>query len=846
MNKKLLLFSLSVFTILGFQKNAKSQEGAALDFDGNNDRVELGTSINTVLDPINTFTVEAWVKPTSNTGLGCIIGNYSTTSNNNQMQFLLRKDNNRYTFWADAGSGYVGVFSAPGTVTPGVWQHVAGTWDGTTIKIFIDGVELSTASLPGFSFRTTPNPIHIGDNFLSEDFQGTIDEVRIWTVTRTATDILNNMHCQMPANTTGLLAQFHFNDGIANANNTSTTLNNVLGNSYAGTLVNFNLSGTTSNYTTDYKSDYISLQSSIGSTSSVDRLALATTGDFNNDGYIDLLVTAENTEVRFYPNDGKGNFSAFTVLVPPGGYISPTGAGDIDNDGDDDFIHYSGNIIKVFVNDGMGNFSPIAITLNGTGNVSVVKIADVDDDNRIDIIAGNSGMGATDYTEVWLNIGTTGAPAFILSASLDNTSGPRNSIDVGDIDMDGDMDIVTGGSSWGARLFLNNSNDGTFTMVTAPANYSGGARLIDWNQDGFVDYMTNDSYNNYGITVRFNDGNGNFSSTVNQLIPMGFGDVEFVDINSDGFLDLVTSYWGGSGRVYLNNGCELTLQTNCAYNLGSADNCVAVADFNVDGTPDFFFGARDLKSSFYMNYLAPVTTPALSNIAGATGNEICEGSAATITVTTSNPGTISWFTSATGGSSFNTGSSFTTGTLASSTSYFVQSTNANNCTSIREEVEVIVNMNPIIVLGSTSVTALQCNGDTDGEAQVDVTLSSKASTATYLWNDVNATTIEDLTGVGAGTYILEVTDNNNCFSTFSVDITEPTALTASATSTDVILGNDGTVTLSVSGGSTGYNFAWTGPSSFSATSQNLSGLNNAGTYTVTITDANGCTTTATV
>ena len=90
----------------------------------------------------------------------------------------------------------------------------------------------------------------------------------------------------------------------------------------------------------------------------------------------------------------------------------------------------------------------------------------------------------------------------------------------------------------------------------------------------------------------------------------------------------------------------------------------------------------------------------------------------------------------------------------------------------------------------------------------------------------------------AGTYLVNVTDANNCTGSVNVTITQPTAITTSPTVVDAQCnGNsDGSVTLNTSGGTPTYTEDW--------------GSNNpnalaAGTYSVTITDANGCTTTLT-
>jgi hypothetical protein len=106
MKRKILLSGAMALFLIAEPQITYGQEGASLNFDGIDDKVSLGTPLNGLLDGLNTFTVEAWVNPSTQTGLGCIIGNYNTTSANGQMQFLLRRDNDQYSFWVDAGSGF--------------------------------------------------------------------------------------------------------------------------------------------------------------------------------------------------------------------------------------------------------------------------------------------------------------------------------------------------------------------------------------------------------------------------------------------------------------------------------------------------------------------------------------------------------------------------------------------------------------------------------------------------------------------------------------------------------------------------------------------------------------------
>jgi hypothetical protein len=221
---------------------------AALNFDGSDDIVQSNNSINTTLALSNKITVEAWINPTNANYLGCIVGNYQTSGSG--MQFLLRRDYSNYVFWVDNGSGFQNVTSTV-TVTTGVWTHVAGTWDGNVMKIYINGVLTGTTAVTGSNFASSSNQLWLGGNTAGtpEMFTGSMDEVRIWNKALCQSEIQNNMNCEIASSGTGLLVNYHFNQGNNNANNSGvTTLTDASGNSNNATLTNFALNGTTSNW----------------------------------------------------------------------------------------------------------------------------------------------------------------------------------------------------------------------------------------------------------------------------------------------------------------------------------------------------------------------------------------------------------------------------------------------------------------------------------------------------------------------------------------------------------------------------------------------------------------------
>ncbi len=108
---------------------------------------------------------------------------------------------------------------------------------------------------------------------------------------------------------------------------------------------------------------------------------------------------------------------------------------------------------------------------------------------------------------------------------------------------------------------------------------------------------------------------------------------------------------------------------------------------------------------------------------------------------------------------------------------------------------------------------------------------------TYLWDDLNGQTTAIATGLPAGTYTLTVTDDAGCITTTPVTITEPDALTNTPTSNDAAPGTcTGSASVIVNGGTLPYTYLWSNGQTTSSISNLCPGL-----YTVTISDANGCT-----
>lgn len=161
--------------------------------------------------------------------------------------------------------------------------------------------------------------------------------------------------------------------------------------------------------------------------------------------------------------------------------------------------------------------------------------------------------------------------------------------------------------------------------------------------------------------------------------------------------------------------------------------------------------------------------------------------------------------------------------------YIITLTDDSGCVAIDS---VMITEPTAIAVTTDSLGSFLCNGDSTGA--IFTTSSGGTPGYSYLWNTND--TVDDLTGLVAGTYMLSVTDSNNCVHVETINLTQPDTISGNATVVpESISGNDGSIDQSTSGGTPGYTYNW----STSDTTEDISGL-TTGTYTVTITDANGC------
>ncbi|RIL07861.1 MAG: hypothetical protein DCC75_09650 [Proteobacteria bacterium] len=271
-------------------------------------------------------------------------------------------------------------------------------------------------------------------------------------------------------------------------------------------------------------------------------------GDFNNDGILDL-VTSNQTDGTITVALGNGDGSllasiSFTAL----GSVRDLEVADINNDGNYDVVVVAASAVGVMLGNGNGSFQGVR-SYATIGQSTQVSIADLNGDGKLDIVTdGKSGLPA--YFSVLLGNGDG-----TLQAKQDYGAGSSG---VGlpilkDINRDGKLDIVADSNGVGGVNILLGNGNGTFLAATNISMGNASDLAVgDINNDGKLDLITSDSSGSH-ILVRLGNGDATFQSALSFAAPAGAGDLALGDLNSDGKLDLVFTK-SGTVSTLLGNG----------------------------------------------------------------------------------------------------------------------------------------------------------------------------------------------------------------------------------------------------------------------------------------------------
>ncbi|MEI6684351.1 MAG: T9SS type A sorting domain-containing protein, partial [Bacteroidota bacterium] len=162
--------------------------------------------------------------------------------------------------------------------------------------------------------------------------------------------------------------------------------------------------------------------------------------------------------------------------------------------------------------------------------------------------------------------------------------------------------------------------------------------------------------------------------------------------------------------------------------------------------------------------------------------------------------------------------------------YYVTVTDSKNCS---KSTAVTIAEPDYALAVSITPTGVSCHGDSNGSATVNV--SGGTSGYTYIWSTSPVQTTGTISNLAPGNYSVTVTDAHTCIATGSTTINEPAVLSLSGNVTSYSCNHGGSVTTTVSGGTTAYHYIWNNGQTTSA----ITGL-SAGTYSVTVSDAHNC------
>ncbi len=271
--------------------------------------------------------------------------------------------------------------------------------------------------------------------------------------------------------------------------------------------------------------------------------------DYDLDGDLDLFLVGQDNHGNYVANLYRNNnrTGQFTVV-----YTGISGVvngsvqwGDFDRDGDPDLLitgeTEQGRVSRIYRNDRNNKFTRLKTSFPGVA-YGTAKFADYDLDGDLDVILSGIQTDNTVITEIFRNDNSQFTPMNFGFAPL-----KLSDIAWGDYDNDGDLDFVINGEDKDGRFYTrlyNNVNNKDFTLVFPHfiAVRSGSVDWGDMDHDGDLDLLlTGESYNGPVSIIYRNDRNGVFTDIHAQLIGLYMSDGHFGDYDNDGDLDVIIS-----------------------------------------------------------------------------------------------------------------------------------------------------------------------------------------------------------------------------------------------------------------------------------------------------------------
>jgi hypothetical protein len=331
--------------------------------------------------------------------------------------------------------------------------------------------------------------------------------------------------------------------------------------------------------------------------------------DLNNDGNKDIIFACD--DLLWFENYGNSNFSSYKLISSvedSNPYIDAI-IFDLDSDGNKDLIGLKYDGIEVFTNNEndtfLSTFYPYS-NLNGN-----MVLEDIDGDGHKDIIVRIDD--SNDDKIAWIR--NNGDLSFgNMTIFTANTSSFRaNKITAGDIDNDGDIDVIVSSRTTSSIYLLENDGLGNFSnSLVMQSITTNPISLEDVDNDGYLDIVSGGYYIGNKKVYWIKNNGGVFSSSVNTIDNnVGITEFSFEDIDNNGYKDLMCVHYesaseGGDEKVfyYLNNGGvfdSMVLVDNVGHLL-SFDRDIILEDINNDNKLDIITSYYlTKKAGYYVN-----------------------------------------------------------------------------------------------------------------------------------------------------------------------------------------------------------------------------------------------------
>ncbi|MGM3308239.1 Calx-beta domain-containing protein [Anabaena sp. WFMT] len=286
-------------------------------------------------------------------------------------------------------------------------------------------------------------------------------------------------------------------------------------------------------------------------------------GDYDNDGDIDILLTGKTSDniiiAKIYRNNGNNQFVDTNIQLTGVWFGSSGEWGDYDNDGDLDILLMgatagSGSISKIYRNDGNGSFTDTSASIQGA-DLGTAKWGDFDNDGDLDILLTG---GFSPITKIYRNNGISGFSD--INAYLMNLE--RSDAAWGDYDNDGDLDIAISGRNANSTLITKvyrNNGGGNFSDINSNIIGVNGGSIEwgDYDNDGDLDILLSGyNFSLGGVTKVYRNDSGSFTD-IGASLGGYYGVAAWGDYDNDGDIDILTT-GAGSGasavtKIYRNN-----------------------------------------------------------------------------------------------------------------------------------------------------------------------------------------------------------------------------------------------------------------------------------------------------